>query len=503
MQTILLFGAGKSASVLIDYLLRESAAGGWQLTVVDADLALAQSKINGHPAGRALSCDIREEGRRYDLIHEASLVISLLPPALHYPIACDCLKIGRHLLTASYVDGPMQELAAEAKAKGLLFLCEMGLDPGIDHMSAKKLLDHIAAAGGTVTSFLSHCGGLVAPESDDNPWHYKISWNPRNVVMAGKAGALFVQDGAEAALPYDKLFAEKRFVEVPGLETLCWYPNRDSRPYRDLYNLPDCPTFIRTTLRHPDFIFGWQNLIDLKLTDETSFYESDGKSLGRLFHEHMERHGFSDWLQQKLQDQFQFTRQAMEDLLKLVELEEDRKQQGTEKVSDFMVVEEDGQLKSMDMDEEKLNAALLVANRMHDSKLTLRQLFFLGMDDQQTMVNRGRISAADLLQFALEQKLTLRESDRDMVVMLHEIEYRVGEKAYRLTSTLVQKGTDSLHTAMARTVGLPLGIAARLLLQGKLSERGLVLPLLPSIYEPVLAELEALGIVFRENLQEL
>jgi saccharopine dehydrogenase-like NADP-dependent oxidoreductase len=225
MQTILLFGAGKSATVLIDYLLEHSILEDWKLIVVDADLALAQSKTNHSSRAAAISFDINNDDERSNHIRNADIVISLLPPTLHYLVAMDCLKYGKNLLTASYVDEKIRNLQADIESRGLLFLCEMGLDPGIDHMSAMNIIDAIHQQGGYINSFRSHCGGLVAPESDNNPWHYKISWNPKSIVLAGKAGAHFKEDGIEKRLQYQELFSTERMIEIPDLGLICWFPN--------------------------------------------------------------------------------------------------------------------------------------------------------------------------------------------------------------------------------------------------------------------------------------
>ncbi|MEI9912465.1 MAG: saccharopine dehydrogenase C-terminal domain-containing protein [Bacteroidota bacterium] len=226
MKQILLFGAGKSATVLIDYLLANADEGNWKLIVVDANLELANSKINNSSFGTAVSFDIMNEEKRGSCISGSDVVISMLPPTLHFLVAKDCVKFSKHLLTASYVDEPIKSLQKEIEGKNLLFLCEMGLDPGIDHMSAMKIIDEIHAKGGRITSFKSHCGGLVAPESDDNPWHYKISWNPRNIILAGKSGAHYKEKGKDIRLQYEELFTTERAVEIPGIGFLCWYPNR-------------------------------------------------------------------------------------------------------------------------------------------------------------------------------------------------------------------------------------------------------------------------------------
>jgi saccharopine dehydrogenase-like NADP-dependent oxidoreductase len=499
MKEILLFGAGKSATVLIDYLLDLASREEWRLTVADANLELAQSKIGTSTYGKAVSFDIRNEPERSACIGKADIVLSLLPPALHLLVAQDCILFKKNLLTASYVDESMKALSEQIKSNGLLFLCEMGLDPGIDHMSAKRLADDIRANGGTITSFYSHCGGLVAPDSDDNPWHYKISWNPRNVVMAGKAGAVFKKEGELVELDYKELFAERRYVSIPDHEALCWYPNRDSLSYLSLYGLQNCETFVRTTLRHPDFMYGWKNVIDLKLTDETPAYDTDGKTLAAVFKEHMDAHDFGPWLEQKLQEQFGATRKLLEELINLTEMETKAAQSGIKPAEEFMVVDGSGDLQAMDIDDLKLNAATVLADKMHDAKLTLKQLFFLGIDDNETVMNKGRCSAADLLQFSLEHKLALKQGDKDLVIMLHDMEYTDGGEKFKATSTLVLEGRDDHHTAMATTVGLPLGIAAKLILKGMLKLEGLHIPIIPDIYLPVLEELEANGIRFVEN----
>lgn len=503
MKQVLLFGAGKSATVLIDYLLKNAESEHWRLTVVDANLPLAQKKVGNSKFGSAIAFDISNEEERHRHIGNVDIVISLLPPALHFLIAKDCIRFGKNLLTASYADEQMRSLKKEIEDSGLLFLCEMGLDPGIDHMSAKKLVDEIQGEGGTIHSFYSHCGGLVAPESDNNPWHYKISWNPRNVVTAGQAGAIFKQDREIKELEYMELFAEKRFVSIPDHEVLCWYPNRDSLSYIPLYGLEECDTLIRTTLRHPDFMYGWKNVIEVNLTSEKQFYDTDGKTLGQLFKEHMDNNGFSEWLEEKLRDQFDSTKNLLAELVNLVELEKKAEEKGADAVEEFMVVDEQGDLKEVDIDDLKVNAAATLADKMHDASLTLKQLFYLGLDDTETMVNMGKCSAASILQFALEKKLALQPGDKDMVIMQHEIEFDKQGKLYKSISTLLLTGEDDVHTAMAKTVGLPLGIAAKFILDGTIQAKGLHIPVSKEIYEPVLQELELHGIEFKERIEEL
>ena len=503
MKNILLFGAGKSATILIDYLLSNAEKEDWQLTVVDADINLAQTKIGFSSYGKAVSFDINDETDRKKFITGSSIVISLLPPTLHTIVAKSCIESGKNLLTASYIDDEIRRLQSQIQNRNLLFLCEMGLDPGIDHMSAMKIFDKIHSEGGKIISFKSHCGGLVAPESDDNPWHYKISWNPRNILMAGKSGAHYRENGEEKRLKYEELFTADRLVEIPEIGYLSWYPNRDSLSYAPLYGLEDAKTILRTTLRHPDFMYGWKNVVDLKLTDETPQYETNGKALMDFFKEHMDKNGFSDWLQQKLSERFDQTKDLLEKLMELVEAEKEAEASGGDVDKDFMIVGKEGDLQKMDLDKIKTDAAEIVARKMHEANLTLKQLFFFGMDDDETMINKGRCSAADVMQFVLEKKLALQPEDKDMIVMLHEIEFKVGSQESGARSSLVVKGENNLRTAMAKTVGLPLGIAAKLILNGTIKLTGLHIPTRKEIYEPVLKELEEHGIKFHEEIKQL
>jgi saccharopine dehydrogenase-like NADP-dependent oxidoreductase len=499
MKQVLVFGAGKSATVLISYLLENAAVENWDVVVVDADITLAQSKIGSSPHGQAVSFDIKDEELRQAHIQRSDIVISMLPPTLHFLVARDCLSFSKHLLTASYVDDPIKNMQHEIAQKGLLFLCEMGLDPGIDHMSAMKIIDDIHARSGKITSFKSHCGGLVAPESDDNPWHYKISWNPRNVILAGKAGAHYRENGNEIKLRYEDLFSADRLVEIPGLGFFGWYPNRDSLTYTSLYGLEEADTFIRTTLRHPDFIYGWKNVIDLELTDELPQYETDGKTLALVFKEHLDKQNFPAWIKEKMSVRFEETKDILVNLEKLMEAEHRAEETGEEVPGSFISADEKGNLHEIELQQIKTKAAAFVAYKMHEANLTLKQLTFLGLDDQETIVDKGLCSAADILQFAFEKKLGLGANDRDMIIMLHEFEYSVNGERSAISSSLVVKGEDNLHTAMAKTVGLPLGIAAKLILNGQIRLHGLHIPTVKEIYEPVLKELQSRGIQFNEE----
>ncbi len=427
-KQILLFGAGKSATVLMDFLSTVAMEKNWVVTVADVSLAAIDAKLgNGSPL-IAKQIDIDNAEERKKLIREADLVIALLPPSLQYPVALDCLEAGKHFLSASYTDTGIQLLANEIEQKGILFLCEMGLDPGIDHMSAMQLIHRIKASDGKITSFRSHCGGLVAPESDNNPWHYKFSWNPRNVVLAGKAGAVFKENSKVKSQKYEGVFTDCEEILVDGIGALAFYPNRDSLGYIPTYQLEEAATFIRTTLRYPGFCKGWDMMIRIGLTDDTHLVNTDSLTIAGFFEQHFSKAGITVG---------------------------------------------------------------------HLDALLIEQFEFLGLHDE-TLINKGLCCAADILQWILEKKWALGPEDKDLIVMVHELEYEVKNQKSKVKTSLIVKGEDCLRTAMAKTVGLPLGIAAVLILEGKIGVTGLQIPTLPAIYEPVLAELAGHGIVFQE-----
>ncbi len=503
MKQILLFGAGKSATVLIDYLIANSENENWQITIVDADATLIEAKTDKAVCTSAVVLDVNNEAERQSLIFKADIVISLLPPALHILVAKDCVQMGKNLLTASYADDAMKALAYEAGEKGILLLCEMGLDPGIDHMSAMQMIDEIHAAGGHITSFYSHCGGLVAPESDNNPWHYKISWNPRNVVMAGKAGATYKLDGKIVTEQYEDIFNQFDFIEGDEAGDWCWYPNRDSLAYIPLYGLPDCATFIRTTIRKLEFMYGWQNLLALKFTNEEKKYETDGLSIAEFLRRHLMENNFTEWIASKLSAQFSSLNDTLDKTLQLLKKEKEMMEENEEEPTEnFLIVDDTGNLKDVNLEEEKQEAAGNIAARLYESNMLLQQLFFLGMKDEETLINQGLCSAADVLQFILEQKLPLLPTDKDLVLMIHEIEYENEEGRFYKRATLRLEGENGIRTAMAKTVGLPLGIAARLILNGKINLIGLHIPISKEIYQPVLRELAAAGIEFTEVTEQ-
>jgi saccharopine dehydrogenase (NADP+, L-glutamate forming) len=376
---------------------------------------------------------VSNEENRVDLIKDAAIVISMLPPHLHFLVANSCLHFSKHLLTASYIDAEIKKLEKQIEDEGLLFLCEMGLDPGIDHMSAMKIFDQIKNQGGKINSFKSHCGGLVSPESDDNPWHYKITWNPGNIVMAGSSGAVYKLNGSIVTIPYHKIFADNEVVNVPGLFPLAWYPNRDSLTYIDTYGLQNIETFVRTTLRHASFCRGWNIIVNTGLTDLNDYDEIKNDKT------------YNEWF-----------------------LEKNSKRKNPTDTTKF----------KNEFDE---------------------QAAYIGLTSNVPIEVPIKNSAL-LLQNLLEKKLAMQPHDKDMIVMLHEIDFEIGGVRKGIKSCLMVKGDDQQRTAMAKTVGLPLGIVAKLIMQDKIRIRGLHIPVAKEIYEPVLSELELLQIKFNEDI---
>lgn len=434
---ILIIGAGKSATVLIQYLQTKAIENNWYIVLADGNEALAISKWNNAPNGHALGIDIENKEIRKKLIENATVVVSMLPPSLHFLVAQDCVKYGKSLFTASYVDENLKSLAKDIEQKKLLFLCEMGLDPGIDHMSAMQLIHSIQEKGGQIISFASHCGGLIAPESDNNPWHYKISWNANNIIMAGKSGALYLENKSHQKINYENLFENAPNIEVPGVGVLGYYPNRNSLSYISTYSLEPIQHFIRTTLRHPHFFLGWNAIVQLKFTDESFLQLKENTTI-------------KDWIQLHLQ-----------------------KHQ--------------------------------VENKYHlfiQNEIIKNQFEFLGFNSNTPIPANLNTSAA-IVQWILENKWKLEASDKDMVVMMHEIKYTLHSKKYLVQSSMVQKGKNNIDTAMATTVGLPLAMGVCAYLEGAINISGLHIPTHPSIYQPILKSLAAKGIIFEESIQEI
>jgi saccharopine dehydrogenase (NADP+, L-glutamate forming) len=431
---ILVLGAGKSATVLIQYLQKKAVENNWYIVLADGDKAVAEKKWNAANNGHAIGFNIEDSALRNEYIQQATVVVSMLPAYLHFLVAKDCLRLLKPLFTASYVDEQMQSLAKEAAEKKVLFLCEMGLDPGIDHMSAMELIHRIQNSGGKITSFKSHCGGLIAPESDNNPWHYKISWNPRNIILAGKAGALFLEANNTKQLAYEQLFHKAPTIQVPSIGTLAYYPNRNSLSYIETYSLNGVENFVRTTLRHPSFCNGWDAIVQLGLTIETPIILKENETVSSWFKQHLLNHHLEALYAQLLEDETLKT-----------------------------------QFSFIDLEAEIIIPSSIVPTN------------------------------ANILQWILEQKWKLEPADKDMVVMMHEIEYNLNNENHTIQSSLVLKGQDAVHTAMAATVGLPLAMGVCAYLKGEITLTGVQIPIHPSIYHPILKSLATEGIHFFEN----
>lgn len=446
---LLLLGAGRSASALIQYLLRHAPAERWFLTVADAVPAHLAPVLAAHSQyARAVPFDARTPTQLRELVAEADVVISMLPAFLHPLVAATCLELRRHLATASYVSPEVQALHHDARAAGLVFLMECGLDPGLDHMSAMQTINDLKKQGARLTGFRSYCGGLVAPESEgDNPWRYKFSWNPRNVILAGQGGpAQYLENGELRHLSYPELFGRAATIAVPGHGHFEGYANRDSLTYRAAYGLADIRTMLRGTLRRPGYCPAWQVLVGLGLTDDHA----------RLGHA-------ADLPWHAL-------------------------------VADCLAQEEAGVPHAG-------NVAQHVAARFglapHGPEMT--RLAWLGIFTERP-VGLADATAAQLLEHLLAEKWALGPHDRDQVVMQHQFDYELQGRRRQRTASLVVTGTDATHTAMAQTVGLPLGMAVRRLVRGEVAGRGVVIPTTPDLYAPILQELAAdYGITFQEE----
>ncbi|MCE3228531.1 MAG: putative saccharopine dehydrogenase [Bacteroidetes bacterium] len=441
MTKILIIGAGRSATSLIDYLLKHAPSNDWKITVADVDKRLAEEKLHGDSSGTAISFDITNEEKRRQVILEHDLIISMLPATMHGSVARDCVEFGKHMATASYVSADMKALDEEAKHKNVLLLNECGLDPGIDHASAMKIIDEIQKEGGEIICFKSFCGGLVAPESNDNPWGYKFSWNPRNVVLAGQGTAQYLENGEIKFIPYNRLFSQIETIEVEGYGKFDAYANRDSISYVDVYGLRSVKTMVRGTLRQQGYCKGWNQFVKLGLTDDTSKIT------------HANELTYTSLLNSFLP--------AGEGTLK-------------EKFKKFAGSEWDTQTETM-MDYLELYSG---------KKITLKE---------------G--SPAQILQALLEEKWKLKENDKDMIVMQHQFEYTLPSKPgiQKLSSSLAVIGKDQNYTAMAQTVGLPLAMTVKNFLTKKFKLSGVQIPVKKEIYEPLLKELEEYKIIFIEK----
>ncbi|MBL4735168.1 MAG: saccharopine dehydrogenase NADP-binding domain-containing protein [Flavobacteriales bacterium] len=444
MKKIFVIGAGRSAPTLIKYLLDQSGENNWNVKVGDISKELAEKRVNGHDNGKAIVFDVMNGEQRRTEIEDVDVVVSMLPPSLHIGVARDCVALGKHMITASYVSDEMKALNSEAETKGVVLLNEIGVDPGLDHLSSMEIIEKIQANGGKLTSFESFTGGLVAPESDNNPWNYKFTWNPRNVVLAGQGVVKFIQEGKYKYIPYHKVFTRIEKLNVNGYGTFEGYANRDSLKYREVYGLDDIPTLYRGTLRRPGFCRAWDLFVQLGATDDSYTMENTESMTHREF------------------------------------------------INSFVFYHPG--------DSVKLKVAYHMGIGIESDEL--EKLDWLGLFDDSP-VGLKNASPAQILQHILEKKWTLEPNDKDMIVMMHRVFYTQDGRSRKLTSELVVKGDDSTYTAMAKTVGLPLAIATKHVATGVINTPGVLLPITKEIYEPTLRELSQHGIEFAEQEEEV
>lgn len=442
MKNILLFGAGRSASTLISYLLDLCKEKTWTLSIGDVDPKVAEEKAKGF--ARSFKFDVTDSGQLVEEIDKADLVLSMLPARFHQLVANACLAKGKHLVTASYVSQDMHEMDEEVKKKGLIFLNECGLDPGMDHMSAMAVIDRIRDNNFELLGFESFTGGLLAPNTNENPWQYKFTWNPRNVVMAGQGYVKYIQQGRYKYIPYHRLFRRTEIIHIPGYGHFEGYANRDSLKYLDVYNLRGIKTLYRGTLRRPGFCKAWDVFVQLGATDDSYKLEKVDVMTHRQFINTFLVYNPGDSIELKLAHYL-----------------------------------------NLDMESEE----------MHKIK-------WLGLFDEE-LIGLSEGTPAQILEHILKKKWTLTEEDDDMIVMWHKFNY-LDDKGNEIEehATMVSMGEGPINTAMSKSVGLPLAIATKLILEGKISTPGVQIPIHKEIYKPILAELKDFGFDFIEEIKE-
>lgn len=438
----MVIGSGQSSSSLITYLLKKSFSENLHITVADVSLELAKSKVKNHENGTAIALNILNEVERKEAIKNANIVVSMLPAHLHINVAKDCLEFGKSMVTASYISNEMIALNEEAIKKNLIFMNEIGLDPGIDHMSAMQVIDHIREKGGKMLLFESFTGGLVAPESDDNLWNYKFTWNPRNVVLAGQGGAAkFIQEGTYKYIPYQKLFRRTEILNIDGYGKFEAYANRDSLKYRSVYGLDNILTLYRGTIRRVGFSRAWNVFVQLGMTDDSYTIENS---------EHMSYRAFTN----------SFLAYNPFDSVEL-------------KLCYYLKIDQDD--------------------------IVWDKLAELDLFSSTKMVGLKNATPAQILEKILRDSWTLNENDKDMIVMQHLFGYELNGKKEQIESSMVCIGDNQTYTAMAKTVGLPVAIATLKILNGEITTPGVQMPISKEVYEPILKELEENGIVFHEK----
>ena len=441
-RNILIIGAGKSSSYLIKYLIDKADLENLQITIADRDLTLAESIVKNHPKVIFITFDVFNEQQRKNEVKKADIVVSMLPARFHIEVAKDCVKFKKHLVTASYVSKDMKALDEDVKANGLVFMNEIGLDPGLDHMSAMQVIDRIRANGGKMILFESFTGGLVAPESDTNLWNYKFTWNPRNVVVAGQGGtAKFIQEGKFKYIPYNRLFRRTEFLDVDGFGRFEAYANRDSLKYQKAYGLENTKTLYRGTIRRVGYSRAWNAFVQLGMTDDSYVIEDSINMSYRDF------------------------------------------------VNAFLPYS------PTDTVELKFRHAL----RIEQDDVVWDKFLELDIFSNTKKVNLDKATPAQILQKILMDSWTLDSDDKDMIVMYHKFGYELNGKKHQIDATMVALGEDQTFTAMAKTVGLPVAMATLAILNKKITTFGVQIPTCKEVYEPILDELKTFGIDFKEK----
>lgn len=442
MRKILIIGAGKSTSYLIKYLLDKSYEEELHIIIADKNISHARKLVGNHENGQAIMLDISDKNARVAAIKNADIVVSMLPPRYHIEIAKDCISYNKNMTTASYITKEMEDLDKSVRSKELIFMNEIGVDPGIDHMSAIQVIDRIREQGGKIILFESFTGGLVAPESDNNLWNYKFTWNPRNVVMAGQGGAAkFLQEGTFKYIPYNRLFRRTEFLEVEGYGRFEVYANRDSLKYQSAYGLNDAKTLYRGTMRRVGFSRAWNMFVQLGMTDDD--YTIDDS----------ENMSYRDF------------------------------------VNAFLPYS------PTDSVELKFRHAL----KIDQDDIMWEKLEELDIFSSTKKVELKKATPAEILQKILMDKWTLNPKDKDMIVMYHKFGYELNGEKKQIDSTMVAIGEDDTYTAMAKTVGLPLAIVTLAILNEKIKTYGVQIPLKKEVYVPTMKELKEYGIIFKEK----
>ena len=442
MRKILVIGSGKSSSYLIKYLLDKSVSEQLQIIIGDVNITNAKKLIGTYQNATAIVLDVFDKNSRERAIKNSDIVVSMLPARFHIEVAKDCILFGKHMVTASYVSEEMHKLDTSAKEKGLVFMNEIGVDPGIDHMSAMQVIDRIRNKGGKMILFESFTGGLVAPESDNNLWNYKFTWNPRNVVVAGQGGAAkFLQESAYKYIPYNRLFRRTEFLDIDGYGRFEAYANRDSLKYQSAYGLDNVKTLYRGTMRRVGFSRAWNIFVQLGMTDDSYTIDDSENMSYRDFVNAFLPYSPTDSVELKFRHQLK-----------------------------------------IDQDD-------IVWDKLEE----------LDIFNPEKMVNLKKATPAEILQKILMDSWTLADDDKDMIVMYHKFGYELEGKKHQIDATMVVIGENQTYTAMAKTVGLPVAIATLAILNGTIITPGVQIPIKKEVYEPILKELKSFDIVFKEK----